>query len=327
MHIDITKEVNVERHYSTETVQGPDKAEVWSQLISKTFVELECSGMSSESFYGELRDRDVGELGITRITTDGYDVVRSNTSILTSSLDDFFVSIQMEGASTIRQLDREVVLKPGDFTMYDTTMWYHLHFERRSTQLVIKIPRAILKQYLQSPETLTALHVRRAVGPTQITTAFAKSLFDQTNNLNEPNTRLMCNMLLELITSSTREATSDKSRAPKSGATQLLQLKQFVSKNIRNADLTVGALAAAHSISDRHVHALFDIEGLTPARYIWNQRLNLAKSELCDPLLAHRSISEICFAAGFSDSAHFSRSFKKKFGVSPSAQRKQKNTS
>jgi len=39
--------------------------------------------------------------------------------------------------------------------------------------------------------------------------------------------------------------------------------------------------------------------------------------ELCDPRSAERNITEIAFFWGFSDSSHFSRSFKQQFGVSP----------
>ena len=54
-----------------------------------------------------------------------------------------------------------------------------------------------------------------------------------------------------------------------------------------------------------------------PARcrdWIWAQRLELARRELCDPALAARSISDIAFGCGFNDAAHFSRAFRARFG-------------
>nr|WP_291557272.1 helix-turn-helix domain-containing protein [Comamonas sp. SCN 65-56] len=38
---------------------------------------------------------------------------------------------------------------------------------------------------------------------------------------------------------------------------------------------------------------------------------------MCDPRASARSVSEIAFAWGFNDAAHFSRAFKNRFGCSP----------
>lgn len=47
------------------------------------------------------------------------------------------------------------------------------------------------------------------------------------------------------------------------------------------------------------------------------QRPDLARRELSDPLHASRSVSDIAFACGFNDAAHFSRSFRARFGCAP----------
>ncbi|MGD9922536.1 MAG: helix-turn-helix domain-containing protein, partial [Pseudorhodoplanes sp.] len=50
--------------------------------------------------------------------------------------------------------------------------------------------------------------------------------------------------------------------------------------------------------------------------WIWNQRLDGAKRDICDPALAGRTITEIAFGWGFNDAAHFSRIFRGRFGCS-----------
>ncbi|MBL8942370.1 MAG: helix-turn-helix domain-containing protein [Myxococcales bacterium] len=46
-------------------------------------------------------------------------------------------------------------------------------------------------------------------------------------------------------------------------------------------------------------------------------RLDRCRAQLLDPAHAHRSISEIAFALGFTSAAHFSRAFRARFGRSP----------
>jgi len=288
----------MDKYYTTKKLIGGKKAELWRQFISETFVELDCNGMSRNDFFGELRARSVGDLGISTITTDAYDVF-----------------VQTEGSATIRQLDREVILNPGDFTIYDSTMPYHLHFANRLSQLVVKVPRKHLKRHLQSPETLTALHAR-------VTTNFAQTLFNETDALNTKTQEQVAETFVSLLTSSIREATSEIERAPRNKATQLLRIKQFIAQNLRNPELDLHVIANSQNISERYLHTLFESESITPSRFIWNERLKSTHIDLSNPLLLHRSISEICFSWGFSDTTHFSRAFKAKYERSPRAYRK-----
>jgi len=312
----------MDKYYTTKKLLGGKKAELWRQFISETFVELDCNGMSRKDFFGELRARSVGDLGISTITTDAYDVFRTTKSISQSSDDDFIVSVQTAGSATIRQLDREVILNPGDFTIYDSTMPYHLHFANRLSQLVVKVPREHLKQHLQSPETLTALHVKGDKGIARVTTNFAQSLFNETDALDTQTQTQVAETFVSLLTSSIREATSEVERAPKNKASQLLRIKQYINQNLRNPELDLHMVAASQNISERYLHILFESENKTPSRFIWSERLKAAQIDLSNPLLLHRSISEICFSWGFSDTPHFSRAFKAKFKLSPRAYRK-----
>jgi AraC-like DNA-binding protein len=47
------------------------------------------------------------------------------------------------------------------------------------------------------------------------------------------------------------------------------------------------------------------------------------RSDLANPSMKQRTITEIAFGWGFSDSAHFSHCFRKQFGLSPRAFRSQ----
>jgi AraC-like DNA-binding protein len=51
--------------------------------------------------------------------------------------------------------------------------------------------------------------------------------------------------------------------------------------------------------------------------YVQVQRLERCRRDLSDPAHAARHVSDIAFAWGFNDLAHFSRIFKQRFGASP----------
>ena len=178
------------------------------------------------------------------------------------------------------------------------TMPYHLHFESRLSQLVVKIPRDNLKRYIDSPETLTAVPVKGNSGIARITTKFAQSVFEQVDELDERNQAQVADTLVSLISASIHEATAQLQRAPRNRAAQLLRIKQFIALHLRNPELSVQAIAEAHEITQRYVQILFEPEGITPGRYIRNERLKAVEIDLTNPRLGHRSISEICFCLG-----------------------------
>ncbi len=78
---------------------------------------------------------------------------------------------------------------------------------------------------------------------------------------------------------------------------------------------TVSALARSIGMSAFHFTRVFtELVGRPPHRYLTERRLAAARAMLKDG----RSVTETCFACGFNDLSHFSRTFGRRFGVSPS---------
>ena len=312
-----------EGFYTTRELMTEKRADLWRQFISETFVELDCNGMSREDFFGELRARSIGNLGISSITTDAYDVFRTKSGVAGSKSDDFLVSVQTKGSSVIRQLGREAVLNPGDFTIYDSAAPYHLHFTNRLSQIVLQIPRELMKAHIYVPEALTAVKFRGGQGITELTTKFAKNAFRESLTLDERSQQQVAQTLLELLTCSIRQSSQETQRESLNRETQLVRIKQFVADRLKDSSLEPALIAVSHNISVRYLQMLFETENTSPARYIRDQRLEHAKRDLIHPSLRHHSVSQICFKWAFSDTAHFSRAFKSKYELSPREYRKQ----
>jgi AraC family transcriptional regulator of arabinose operon len=88
-----------------------------------------------------------------------------------------------------------------------------------------------------------------------------------------------------------------------------------IEAELTNPHLTTTILAAKLRISTSCLRQLFAANvGVGPGRLIHLLRLSRARSLLEDSPL---SIKEVMAAVGFNDPSHFSRDFKKQFGVSP----------
>jgi AraC family transcriptional regulator len=86
------------------------------------------------------------------------------------------------------------------------------------------------------------------------------------------------------------------------------------------AGLAIGALAAEAGVRADHLGRRFrEVYGMTVGTYLRRIRLERAAAALIDPA---QRLSEIALRAGFADQAHFTREFKRAFGVPPGAYRR-----
>lgn len=78
---------------------------------------------------------------------------------------------------------------------------------------------------------------------------------------------------------------------------------------------SISELARSVGMSMFHFTRVFtELVGQPPHRYLNDARLRAARAML----RAGRSVTETCFASGFNNLSHFSRSFARRFGVAPS---------
>ena len=97
----------------------------------------------------------------------------------------------------------------------------------------------------------------------------------------------------------------------------LNKVKNFIEANLDDESLSPPQIAAAHYISIRQLHQLFQFEGTTVSTWIRTRRLEHCRRMLVDPLHAGRPVSEIGARWGLPGLPHFSRIFKAAYGVSP----------
>jgi AraC-like DNA-binding protein len=109
--------------------------------------------------------------------------------------------------------------------------------------------------------------------------------------------------------------------APKNKRPQLADVLRWCEEHVDEM-VSVPQLAAMLFLSPGHFSTLFAREvGMPPAAYLRRLRLEKARALLGDDTL---SITQAAQRAGFVDTAHFSRSFKALYGLSPREYRKKK---
>jgi AraC-like DNA-binding protein len=97
----------------------------------------------------------------------------------------------------------------------------------------------------------------------------------------------------------------------------LARTRLWIRTHRADADLSAARIARAHAVSVRQLYAAWAGQPETLAGHVLAQRLELAGDLLARPAARARTIGSVARACGFADPAHFSRRFRRAYGVTP----------
>jgi len=294
----------------------------WHQVVSESFVPLDVSQSVPGAFKGRIRRRSLDDIKLYEVTATGHSVLRTPELITRSDRMYFKLSLQICGTGMLIQDGREAVLHPGDLSVYDTHRPYTLTFEEDFRALVMMFPHDLIDLPVDAVGQITAVRMAGDEGLGKVISPFLVEIARNLEQLNGPSGRRLSLNALDLVTTMFSNALA----IGRGGSTDpnkdlLARIRTYIDAHLGDPELTPSTIAAAHYISTRHLHNLFQDSGTTVAAWIRSRRLEHCRRDLRDPVCAGRPVAAIAARWGFFDAAHFSRIFKTAFGESPSTYR------
>lgn len=291
----------------------------FSNAVSSSFVPLKISADRPEHFAARLASSQADSVHVTEVAARPHLVERTPETIACGGSGYYKVSLLLSGSSILVQNGRELVMQPGDLTVYDTSRPYSLLFGEDFRNLILMFPKDSVELPTALTEQLSAAALS-AENPalTQVIAAFLGQFPDHLLSLEDRVRAKLGRTALSLIGtlfSSVLDAQPEQ-RDPHHLLVQ--RITRYIDDHLGSSELSPGSIAAAHYISTRHLHALFQGLDTTVSTWIRERRLEHCRADLIDPMLADRTVSAIATRWGFPDAAHFSRLFKTTYGVSPS---------
>lgn len=290
--------------------------------VSESFVPLNVTASGRTPFHGVLRSIGVGDVHISEVNAAQHSVERTPELIASGGArDSFKLSLQLGGTGLLIQDGREAILRPGDLAIYDTNRPYSLVFDAACRSMVIMFPKHLVDLPADAVGQLTAVRMSGAEGVGAIIVPFLSRLVDNFDQLSgSAGTRLSRSALDLVSTMFSQELAIG--HGPTTPHQALMQrIRTYIDENLASADLDPAQIAAAHFISTRHLHGIFQENGCTVSSLIRSRRLQQCHRDLLNPALADRPVAAIAARWGFVDAAHFSRVFKAAHGLSPSEAR------
>jgi AraC-like DNA-binding protein len=289
----------------------------WKHLVAESFVPLTARTANVDGFRGQMRARVLDRMSIVEVTATSHEVHRTPALIARANERYFKLNLQLEGTGLLVQDNREAVLQPGDLAIYDTNRPYTLTFEEQSRVMVVMFPCDALSLPADYVGQLAAVRMG-ATGLSGIVGQFIRQLSDNLQVLDGPSGSRLAANALDLVSTMLHAEMDMAPDRMKPQALLAVSAREYIEANLSDPGLSPASIAAAHFISTRHLHNVFHESGTTVASFIRTQRLDGARRDLRDPLHAAQPVGAVAARWGFLDAAHFSRTFRDAFGVSPS---------
>lgn len=292
----------------------------WREEVNSTFVPLQIDEAGGVAFRGHMERTIVGNISVFEIVATPH-VVRRTPRLIEEVEGRFYkLSLQLSGPATLEQDGRTSNLVPGDMAIYDTHRPYTLTYPENNRSMVIMFPHESVDIPPDEIAEVAAVRFPSNTGLGRVVNPFFIELGRNLDELSGPHASRLVNSALDLlVTMISQELQRDPHLTPARSLAR--EVREYIVENLPDPDLNPEKIARAHFISTRHLYTIFSSEGATISAWIRQRRLEHIRRELADPIHAGRPVSTIAAQWGLLDAAHFSRSFKAEFGISPSAYR------
>jgi AraC-like DNA-binding protein len=238
--------------------------------------------------------------------------------------DQYKLSLILGGEVLIVQDGREAVLRPGDFGIYDCSRPYTFVANDRFRMLACVLPRDIIGFSPARVSEITATRIPSGNGIGWAMAPFLKRLADvAVRDEVLPDEHRVVESVVDLVGSLCATVMTEEAGPQAHSRSELmLRIRASIDAQLGDPDLTPARIAAAHFISKRYLHKLFEAEGTTVSRWIRERRLERCRSALADPRWRDQTVTSIAMRWGLTDAAHFSRLFRETYGCTPTEYRR-----
>jgi acetamidase/formamidase/AraC-like DNA-binding protein len=307
-------------YFTTESYPAHQRADAWRETLSR--LSLRVRKMSPDGGVFGTVSSAVSPQGIlfARITSGPQELSYQDDG-RTGAL---CLALHLEGDAVLIADTTQTRIGPGDIVYRPTGASGSMSLESNFRQFFIRIPRQAFSSRLAAPISVKAGRLSGSSGIGHVFAGLLSSVADAIENLTDDQIRPIELALSEFLITSLADQSIGAMAGMTSTQTAILhRVSQLIETRLGDPQATLSSIAAEAGVSTRYLQKLFESAGESFSHYLRLRRLERCRSDLINPLYSHLTISDICFRWSFNDAAHFSRTFRQQYGVSPREYRRE----
>lgn len=301
--------------FSTDDFPARERLSVWREIFGRTVCHLDIEPLAAARFHSDTTIYALPGLGVLAGSCSGVSLRHSHELIVDDDLS--FMTGTM-GQWTASQIGRSAVLGAGDGVLMSNAEIGSMLLPETARLTTFRVP---VKAIAPLVSDVGAMVARRVPHDTAALRLLVRYLDILQEPLQTPELQHLAVTHVYDLFALTLGATTDATEmADRRGlrAARLRAIKTEITENSARSELDVNVIAAQHGITPRYVQILFESEGTTFSEFLLGQRLIHAHRMLRDPRFAGSTIATIAFEVGFNDLSYFNRTFRRRFGATPS---------
>lgn len=294
---------------------GPRSAREWEAVLATSHVAFDVgfTHRASDGFQGTVLLRRLGELMLADCVCTPFRGHRGRAVM--GERDSELIGFQTvrRGAERVRSASAEATVTPGQVLLWDGSHPVDVEVVEPFMKRTLIFPRDRVLAVCPRLADVAAFHALGDTPGGRLLARYLDVLADELPTLDEAATAAAADAALELLRAAV-EPGMPETRAARRDALRA-QVRRYVRRHLQDPRLGPEAIARAHAMSVRTLHALFEGTGESVAALVRRSRLARCLEDLKQP--AAGSVTEIAFRWGFSDAAYFSHAFKREYGITP----------
>lgn len=299
--------------FNTTEIEPKRRFEFWTDALCRRCLLASSVALSDEPFSGRFASRSIDRIELTSFSAPIHRWSRKAEHVRQDDNDDLWLCYIRDGVASMKQDGREANLKSGDIVLYDAARSFDCVQNTRSTSL-IRLPRRSLLRIAPGVDRMTA----RVINDMQPGGVPLRALIEQAASIDFSTQRSalaekFSDALLNLTTFALEFQRGDLASTREDDLYS--KVLAYICRHLDDPGLSLDVLATAHHASSRTISRAFARHQQTPMGMVWQLRLESSKRALSEGKA--RSVTDAAFDHGFSSVSHFSRAFRKAFGVTP----------
>lgn len=255
------------------------------------------------------------------ILVDAHKLIRAHEHILRSEITDLLIIYICQGECDVHYGGKSFGLAQTDICVVNGWESYILDFDCFAEMLVFRMPiSAFETRGKENSDKITFRPISTQTGLAQIAAMTLEEAHKQLGDIPHNQDRMLFNNLASTLCAGLQNSSSKDEERSNYYEALIRKIRRYIEDNIEDETLNAEIIANSHNISVRYLNKIFEAEPDTAIQYIRSLRLRLFAQRLISDKL-NLTVKEIVFSCGFSDYAHFHRTFIKHFQCTPNEYR------
>lgn len=291
----------------------------WQDAMIESFGPMAVTTTDS-AFYGRLRSENRGTWRSHLLHYKGQQLQRSRCHVERLETDYYTLTCPFSGRLSVHHDNREHVLDPAHIYLFNHAVPYSAVPDGEYGTVSVAFPAVALRQRERRPQPLYALRRDdpRQAGSVALLESFGQAFAGGFSSWSETQFNFLSEQLLDLIALLILEPTHAAQGEGDTRFRHLHRARHFITSHLHDPALTPACVAGGCGLSLSYLYEVFRAHDLSVEQEILQVRLERCHAMIQAPQHRHLSITSVAYMCGFSHPSHLSRSFLKRYGVSPS---------